>query len=465
MAQLKKTMFREYDIRGRVSDEELNEPNCELIGKGFGTFLRRINIEEAVVGFDAREYSQRLKNALVEGITSTGVNVAEIGLVLAPIAYFAQRHLNIKGLAMVTASHNPNGWSGFKLGHDFETTLLPDDIEALYQIITQENFIKGKGGIRQEPNIIKAYSDFLIQKINIKKPFKVVVNAGNGTAGPIIPPILKKAGCEVVEQYCNIDFTFPHHEPNPSSLEALVALSSKVKEVEADIGFGIDGDGDRLGVVDEKGNTIWPDRFMILLARQVLKEKPGAPIVFDVKSSQGLMEEIEKRGGKPVMWKTGHSYIKQKAKEINAALAGERSGHIFYRHNYYGYDDAVFSALKILEYLSGQPKTLSQVMLETPQYFSSPVWEAECADEIKYQVVDRLVAELKKEYGSDRVIDINGARVKFDEGWGLVRASSNLPALVLVFEAKTKEGLKKIEDLFREKLSKYPEIGKKWISG
>lgn len=465
MAQLKKTMFREYDVRGRVSDEELNEPNCELIGKGFGTFLRRISIKEAVVGFDAREYSQRLKKALIKGITSTGVTVTEIGLVLAPIAYFSQRHLNIKGLAMVTASHNPNGWSGFKLGHDFETTLLPDDIKALYQIIAQEDFVKGKGSVKQETNIIKAYSDFLIQKINIKKPFKVVVNAGNGTAGPIVPPILRKAGCEVVEQYCNIDFTFPHHEPNPSSLEALAALSSKVTAVGADMGFGIDGDGDRLGVVDEKGNTIWPDRFMILLVRQVLKERPGAAIVFDVKSSQSLIEEIEAQGGKPVMWKTGHSYIKQKAKEIDAALAGERSGHIFYRHNYYGYDDAVFSALKILEYLSYQPKTLSQVMLETPQYFSSPVWEAECADEIKYQVVDRIVDELKKEYGAHRVIDINGARVKFDEGWGLVRASSNLPALVLVFEAKTEKGLKEIEDLFRKKLSKYPEIGKEWISG
>jgi len=465
MAQLKKTMFREYDIRGRVSDQELNEPNCRLIGKGFGTFLRRANVKEAVVGFDAREYSQRLKEALIEGIISTGVNVTEIGLVLVPIAYFSQRYLNIKGLAMVTASHNPNGWSGFKLGHDFETTLLPNDIESLYQIISREDFIEGKGSMTQKEDVIKAYSDFLIQKINIKRPFKLVVNAGNGTAGPIVPPILRKAGCQVVEQYCNIDFNFPHHEPNPSSLEALAALSSKVKEVSADMGFGIDGDGDRLGLVDEKGNTIWPDRFMILLARQVLLEKPGSAIVFDVKSSQSLIEEIEKAGGKPVMWKTGHSYIKQKAKELNAALAGERSGHIFYRHNYYGYDDAIFSALKILEYLSRQSESLSQVMMKTPQYFSSPVWQAQCADEIKYQIVDQLVAELKKEYGSHRVIDINGARVKFDDGWGLVRASSNLPALVLVFEAKTRKGLKEIEDLFREKLSRYREVGKEWVSG
>ena len=380
MPKLKKTMFREYDIRGLVSEDELNQESCQAIGKGFGTFLKQHEVSETVVGFDAREYSERLKDALVKGITSTGVNVTEIGQVLVPIAYFTQCYLDIKGVAMVTASHNPQGWSGFKLGHDFETTLLPDDIKILYQIILEERFIKGQGKIKKQPEIIRAYTDYLIKKIHLKKPLKVVVNAGNGTAGPIVPPILRKAGCQVVEQFCNIDFTFPHHEPNPANLEALKALSSKVKETGADIGLGFDGDGDRLGVVDEKGNIVWPDRFLILLARRVLQEKPGSKIVFDVKCSQALIEDIEKHGGEPIMWKTGHSYIKQKAKEVEAALAGERSGHIFYRSGYYSYDDAVFASLKLLEYLSGEEKTLSEIMLTTPQYITSPTWHVDCPD-------------------------------------------------------------------------------------
>ena len=235
--------------------------------------------------------------------------------------------------------------------------------------------------------------------------------------------------------------------------------------MEADIGLGFDGDGDRLGVVDEKGGLVWPDRYMILLARRVIQEKPGSTIVFDVKSSQALIEEIEKQGGIPIMWKTGHSYIKQKAKEVGASLAGERSGHIFYRHGYYGYDDAVFAALKLLEHLSQQDKSLSEIMLTTPQYFSSPAWHVDCPDEVKYEVVDKLIKEFKEEYGEDRVIDINGARVKFEDGWGLVRATSNLPALVLVFESKTKKGLELIENIFRQKLAQYPEIGEKWVSG
>jgi phosphomannomutase/phosphoglucomutase len=462
---IKKTIFREYDIRGQLLEDELSEENCRIIGKAFGSILKKRNVNETIVGFDAREYSERLKNAFVAGVLSTGVNVVEIGRVLTPIAYFAQYHFKIKGVAIITASHNPNGWSGLKLGYDLATTLLPNDIKQIYKMILDEDFTKGKGEMKEESGIIPVYGDYITQKVNIKKPLKVVVNAGNGTAGPVVPPILKKAGCEVIEQFCNIDFDFPNHEPNPAALKALNALSSKVKEVNADIGLGFDGDGDRLGIVDEKGQIIWPDRFMILLSRQVLKEKPGSKIVFDVKCSQALIEEIKKHGGIPVMWKTGHSYIKQKAKEVDAALAGERSGHIFYRHGYYGYDDATFAALKLLEYLSYQDKPLSEIMLDTPQYATSPTWHTDCADEIKYDIVDKLTEEFKSEYREKRVIDINGARVNFDNGWGLVRASSNLPVLVLVFESKTKKGLEEIQNLFRKKLAKYPEVGKDWKSG
>lgn len=462
MSQIKKTIFREYDLRGRVSDEELNPKTCELIGKGFGTLLNRREIKNTVVGYDARKYSSWIKEALIKGLLSTGVNVIEIGQVLSPTAYFAQFHLKIKGLVMVTASHNPNGWSGFKLGCDYASTLLPEEIEELYKIILEDDFVKGEGKKEKYTEIIQDYTENLISKVKIDKPIKVLVNAGNGTAGPIAPPILERAGCEVIQQNCEIDFEFPNHEPNPASTEMLNVMAFKVKETGADIGIGFDGDGDRIGVVDERGNIIWPDRFMILLVRQVLKEKPGSKIVFDVKCSKALIEEIESNGGVPIMWKTGHSYIKKKAKEIDAALAGERSGHIFYRHGYFGFDDALLAALKLLKYLSSQDTSLSRVMMDTPQYFTSPAWQVECPDEVKYEVTDKLVKEFKKEYGEEKVIDINGARVNFEDGWGLVRASSNLPHLVLVFESKTKEGLKKIESIFREKLSKYPEVSGKW---
>ncbi len=461
MNQIKKTIFREYDLRGKVL-EELNKDTCRLIGKGFGTLLKQKGVNESIVGYDARSYSPWIKDSLIEGLLSTGINIVEVGQVLSPIAYFSQFHLQVKGLAMVTASHNPNGWSGFKLGYNYGSTLLPDDIKELYKIIIKKKFKKGHGQRKEYRDIINDYSDFLVKKVKIKRPIKVLVNAGNGTAGPIVPPILEKAGCQVVKQNCNLDFSFPHHEPDPASVKMLKIMGVKVKESGAEIGIGFDGDGDRLGVVDEKANIIWPDKFMILLVRQVLKEKPNSKIVFDVKCSQALIEEIEKNGGIPVMWKTGHSYIKQKAKDIDAALAGERSGHIFYRHDYYGYDDATFSALKLLEYLSSQSKPLSKIMKGIPQYFTSPTWHAECPDKVKYKIVDQLVEDFKKEYGEEKVIDINGARVLFNEGWGLVRASSNLPSLVLVFESKTKKGLNKIEDIFRKKVSQYKEVNKEW---
>ena len=464
MAFIEKSMFREYDIRGRV-DKGLTEEAAELIGKGYGTFLLRRKVGEAVVGYDAREYSVRLKDAFLRGLISTGINVVEVGMVLSPILYFAQYHYKFKGGAMVTASHNPNGWGGFKLAYDYSTTLLPDDIKEMYQIIEKEDFIEGKGSIETRTGIIEAYKNVVLSKVSIKRPLKVVVDAGNGTAGPIIPPILREAGCEVVEQFCDIDFTFPNHEPNPTLVESIKALGDRTKKEKAYIGLGYDGDGDRLGTVDENGSVVWPDRVLILLSRLVLKKYPGAKIVFDVKSSQALPEDVEAHGGIPVMWKTGHSYIKQKSQEIDAALGGERSGHIFFRKDYYSYDDALFASLKLLEYLSSQDKPFSEVIAGTPQYVSSPTWQVDCADDKKYKVVEKLTKEFKEEYGKDRVIEINGARVKFPDGWGLVRASSNIPVLTLGFEAKTEEGMKKIMEIFRKKMEKHPEIGREWKNG
>lgn len=463
MANLKKTMFREYDLRGQVNDEELNEKSMEIICRAYAAMLVKNNIKDAVLGHDYRSYSESLKKAALKGLVESGINVVDLGMVLTPMMYAAQYFYKTQGGVMITASHNPNGWSGVKLALGYSHTLVPAEMKELYEHTVKEDFPTGTGTVRNE-DYFPHYLDEIKSKIKLNKSLKVVVNCGNGTAGPFVPKILKVIGCEVVEMLTELDWTFPRYSPNPAKIEMMEDTGKKVVEVQADIGLAIDADGDRLGITDEKGETIWPDKYLILLARQVLAKQPGAKIVFDVKCTQALEDEINKNGGVPVMWKTGHSYIKAKMKEVDAPLAGEMSGHIFYgKPDYYGFDDASFVASKLLEYLSSQNEKLSAIMKGTPQYVSSPTWQVHCADEIKYIVVDKLTQEFKDE--KYEVIDINGARVKFEGGWGLVRASSNLPVLVLRFESQTEEGLKKTETIFKDKLKKHPEVGDKWESG
>lgn len=477
--QLEKTMFREYDIRGLV-DKELTKEAAKAIGKAFGTFLLKRKIRDCIIGHDAREYSERLQDAFTEGLTSTGINAIDIGLVITPITYFAQVHFKVKGCAMITASHNPNGWSGFKLGYDYAKTLLPEDIKEIYGIIEKEKFIKGKKtGKVKKKEILNDYIKDLISKVKIKpenrakgkseneaqknKKFKIVINARNGTASEIAPPLFEKAGCEVIRQFCRIDFNSPNGNADPSLDEMLNETGKKVRKEKADLGFAFDGDGDRLGIVDEKGNAIYPDRWLILLAKGILKKYPKSKIVFDVKCTKALADEISKCSGVPVMWKTGHSHIKKKAHEIKAALAGERSGHIFFLKGYYGYDDACFAGLKILEFLSEENKKMSELIDDLPKYYSSPVIHAHCNDKAKYQIVNSLIKIFKKKFPG-KVNDINGARLEFEDGFGLVRASSNLPALVLVFEAKSQKRLDEIIEVFKKELSNFKEIGE-WKFG
>lgn len=463
MANLKKTMFREYDLRGLVADDELNEVSVEIIAKAYGTMLKKRKITEAVLGYDYRECSEKFQKAFIRGLNSTGVNIIDLGMILTPMMYSAQYYYKTSGGAMITASHNPNEWNGFKLSLGYSHTLVPEEMKELYDLTLSEEFIQGQGTVKKE-SFNEAYRDDLLKRVKIAKPLKVVVNTGNGTAGPIVPPILRAAGCEVVELLTELDWNFPHYFPNPSLVEMMAETGKKVVEVGADIGLAIDGDGDRLGVTDEKGQNIFPDQYLILLARQILEKNPGAKIIFDVKSTQALEDDIKAHGGIPVMWITGHSYIKAKLWEEEAPLAGENSGHIFFgKPDYYGFDDAVFAALKLLDYLSSQTQSLSQVMTGIPQYVSSSTLHVKCADELKYRIVEKLTQEFKNE--GYAVIDINGARVKFADGWGLVRASSNLPVLVLRFEAKTQERIEEIMSIFREKMAKYPEIGKEWYSG
>jgi len=434
-----------------------------FIGKGFGTFLRKRNITKAVVGHDARSTSESFHKNAIKGLVECGIDVVDIGTITTPMGYWTQYYLKIKGLVTVTASHNPVGWNGVKLGSDYSYTLLTKELEEVYNTIAEEDFAKSeKIGRIEKINIEDAYIKDILSRAKITKKFKILVNTGNGTAGPIYVKLLKKTGCEIVEHFTNVDSAYPNYTPNPDGTAMMEDTGKQTVKNKCDFGFAFDGDGDRLGLVDENGNIIWPDRYIILLSRLVLLKHPGAKIVFDVKVSEALPEDIKAHGGIPIMWKTGHSYIKAKLSEEKAAMAGEMSGHIFFVDDFYGFDDGAFAALKFLEYLSTQDQSLSKIISKTPYYVSTPTIQVKTTDEDKYRVVEELTNEFKKE--GYRVVDINGARVYINEGWGLVRASSNTPTLVLRFEAKTQQGLDKIKKIFKEKLDRFDNVSKDWDS-
>ena len=335
------------------------------------------------------------------------------------------------------------------------------ELKEIKKVAEGSKFESGEGSF-YEKNITDKYIEDLLGKAKLAKKLKIVVNTANATSSFFSPELFKKFGCEVIEHNTNPDPSYPNYVPNPANVEMMEDTGKQVVLNKADIGIAIDADGDRLGITDEKGQTIWPDRYMILLSRLVLQKKPGAKIIFDVKVSESLPEDIKAHGGIPIMWKTGHSYIKEKMHQEKASLAGEQSGHVFFVDDFYGFDDANFAGLKILEYISQQDKPLSAIISETPYYVSTPAYHAHVKDEVKYKIVEELTKEFKDE--GYKVVDINGARVYLKGGWGLVRASSNLPALVLRFEAKNKENRSIIENIFREKLEKYPEVAKEWES-
>ncbi len=456
------TMFREYDIRGRVNPDELNEESIALIGRAFGTKLVRMGIDAVALGFDSRESSPSLRDAMVDALVSTGCHVVDVGMVVSPVLYFAQNVFGIDGGVMITASHNPPEWNGLKLSSVPSVTLVRKELQEVLDLAERQDFVSGQGSVETRP-IKDRYISDLTGRVTLRRGLRLVVDAGNGTAGPWALDLLRAAGCEVDCLFCDLDPSFPNHFPNPSDLTTLRTLQDRVKATDADIGLAFDGDGDRLGVVDEKGKIVYMDRVVILLARQVLERQPGAKIVFDVKCTEALVEDIEEHGGVPVMWITGHSWMKAKMHDEKAALAGERSGHIAFppdwskpgqppgRDFYYGFDDALFSALRLLEFMSQQDRPLSALVAEVDRYITSPEIEVPCPDTEKYTIVGELLADFKQEY--EKVIDVNGARVYMHGGWGLVRASSNLPALVLIFEAPTLEQLKLIRDVFKQKLA------------
>ncbi len=458
------SMFREYDIRGRVCDEELCPDNVYKIVKAYSKYLLKRNITRAVVGYDNRKCSPSFAEAAIKALRESGIDVFFIGLALSPLAYFAQYYLSCEGAVMITASHNPDGWSGFKLANGYSKTLEPDDIKEVYSYLDAPD-TSSKEGKYEEVDVRDAYIDDICSRIHMgKKKMRVVLDAGNGGAGVFVYEVFQRLGCITFQLNCDPDMSYPHYFPNPSLLEGRQRMREMVLHpyIHADIGLSFDGDGDRIGVIDEKGNNIWSDTVLALIAKQLLEKKPGASVVFDVKCSNQLVDVITENGGKPIMWKTGHSYIKSKLHEIDAELAGERSGHIFISgDDWYGFDDAVFVAAKLVEFLSHQDDSVSQIVAKFPQYVTSPEIKAHCADTVKYGIIDEIVEKFKSLYPG-KVCDINGARVSFEHGWGLVRASSNLPELVLIFEGDTKEHMLEIRKIFKDVLKAYKDVSPVW---
>ncbi len=434
-------MFREYDIRG-IAGKDMNADDVVLIGKAIGTYLLRQGNSNLTVGQDCRTTSPRYSQKLIQGLTETGCDVVDIGVCPTPVAYFSIRHLRKQGNVMVTASHNPPEYNGFKICSGFDS-VYGEQIQQILKYIQKNDFESGNGNV-ETYDVVPYYKAHLLENITVRKNLRVGIDAGNGTAGMTAVPITKNLGCDVFDIYCDMDGTFPNHEADPTVLENMTDLIALVREKKLDVGFGYDGDGDRIGVVDEEGNLVFGDKLMILFAREILTRKPGATFISEVKCSQTMYDDIEKHGGRAIMWKTGHSLIKQKMKEENAVLAGEMSGHIFFSDRYLGYDDAVYASCRLLEILSTTGKKLTELLADIPETFSTPEIRVECPDHIKFDVVRQVTEYFRERYD---VIDIDGVRVLFSDGWGLVRASNTQPALVLRFEAMSEDRLTEIREL------------------
>lgn len=440
MPAINSNIFREYDIRGIVG-EDLTPELVEIIGKAIGTIFRMKGKRIVAIGRDARNSSRPFSQALMSGLISTGCSCIDFGMVPTPVFYFGVIAKKMDGGVMITGSHNPPEFNGFKVMIEDET-LYGEGIKEIERIILKGRFLEESGGSLSSYQIINEYIDFVSSNIKIERKLKIVIDAGNGVGGFVASPIYKEMGNEVLELYCDPDGNFPNHHPDPTVPEYLKDLIEKVKIEEADLGIAFDGDADRIGLIDEKGGILWGDQIMIILSRSVLKENPGAKIIGEVKSSKLLYDEIARLGGVPIMWKTGHSLIKKKIKEEKALLAGEMSGHIFFADRYFGFDDAIYTGARILEILSKSDKPLSRMLEGIPKTFVSPEIRIPSSDNLKFGVVE----EVKKHYKNFPMIDVDGVRIDFGDGWALVRASNTQPVLVLRFEGFTEEALGRIKN-------------------
>lgn len=435
-------IYRQYDIRGIVN-QELTDDVMFDIGRAFALYARQHGYHKILLGRDNRLSSPHYRDLLVNALLQSGCEVVDLGMVITPMFYFASRHLEIGAGIMITASHNPGEYNGCKLLLG-ESTIYGDQIIAIKQLAEKEDFPVLPGGNLTSHDIREAYLQMITEKIKLgpNKP-KVVVDCGNGTASPFAPELFARLGCETISLFCESDPTFPNHHPDPVKPENLQDLIRLVKQSQADIGIGIDGDGDRLGVVDKDGNMIWGDQLMILFWRDILPRYPGLPSIVEVKCSQSLIDEIERLGGTPLIYKTGHSLIKAKMKETGAIFTGEMSGHMFFADDYYGYDDALYAAARLLLLLSNSKQTIGEMLSNISKYYSTPEIRLPSDDETKFKLVDQVLQHFKKDY---EVIDIDGARIIFTHGWGLVRASNTGPEIICRCEGDSPEALQEIKN-------------------
>ncbi|MBV1787755.1 phosphomannomutase/phosphoglucomutase [Marinobacterium sp. D7] len=439
-------VFRAYDIRGIVG-ESLTEPLVYHLGRAFAASAHALGIGEVVVGADGRLSGPRLKEVLTEGLRDGGCDVIDIGYVPTPVLYFAAHQRAHQTGIMITGSHNPSDYNGFKMmlsGH----TLSGDEIQGLRARIEQRDYSEGKGS-RREEDVAEAYLQRITGDVHVSRPLKVVVDCGNGIPGILAPELIQRLGVEIIPLFCDVDGTFPNHHPDPGKLKNLQDVIAKVAETGADLGLAFDGDGDRVGVVTEKGKVVYPDRVMMLFAEDVISRNPGAEILFDVKCSRLLPQVIAQAGGKPTMWKTGHSLIKRQMKACGALLAGEMSGHIFFKERWYGFDDGLYSAVRLLEILAKREESADTIFSAYPEDLSTPEINIQVTEANKFQIVEALQ---QLDFPGGDACRIDGVRVDYADGWGLVRASNTTPVLVLRFEAETEAALARIRNEFQTRL-------------
>ncbi len=432
-------IFREYDIRG-IAGQDLDAAAVEILGRAMGTFFLGRGQGDVAVGRDVRLSSPAFAQALIRGLLSTGCDVADLGIVPTPLLYFSVFHKKIPAGVMVTGSHNPPEHNGFKMMSG-EETLYGKTIQALYEIVRKGVFPRGQGRVRAL-DIIPEYQDYVAGNVRFARPVKLVIDAGNGTGGVVGVPLFRRLGAEVTALFCEPDGRFPNHHPDPTLPDAMAKLVAKVRQTGAELGIAYDGDADRIGVVDDSGRIIWGDQLLIVFARDILPQRPGAAVISEVKASKVLYEEIQRLGGKPIMWRTGHSLIKKKIKEENAPLAGEMSGHIFFNDRWFGFDDAIYASARLVEILSRSKARLSATMAGLPKTSSTPEIRIYASDEVKFKIVEEVRRELASRLP---VIDIDGVRAIYPGGWGLVRASNTQAVIVLRFEADTEAELDAIQ--------------------
>jgi len=442
-------IFRKYDIRGVVKEDFTDDVVYDL-GRGFGTWSQRQGASSISVSGDVRSTSPHLKEQFAKGVLSTGVDVIDIGILPTPGNYYSLYHLDVEGAVQITGSHNPPEYNGFKMTLK-QGSVFGEQIQAIRQIIENSDFEEGEGNLTEQ-NILDDYIDMVVGKIKLERPLKVAMDCGNAAAGLAAPEIFKRWNLDLTELYCDVDGTFPNHHPDPTVEKNVKDLIETVKNGDYDLGIAYDGDADRVGVVDDTGKLVWADYLMTIFLDEVL-QKGGKEIIFDVKCSQALEETIQKKGGTPVMWKTGHSLIKQKMKETNALFGGEMSGHLFFADEYYGFDDAIYNSARILQTLSRQDKKLSELLADLPHYVSTPEMRLEAADDAeKFKIAKQAKEYFAAEYDYS---DVDGIRIKFGDGWGLVRPSNTQPVIVCRFEAKNEDRLAEIRDLVIGKLQQF----------